>query len=324
MFTAADHDPLTYARIRREYPRLWPNRRPLIRLAHDADADRLRLLDAELETLTAHRRACVDRLRAYRLRLYPRAGERHHRRHRLAADPPMPPAPADADPVNGVALRRIALAILSRHGALPLRELHGLLHRYGYVIDSPRPVQRLADAMAYEVRHQRARRVARGVYGASRLPVGVPGYEAEAARLGAPLPWEPPGEHEPGPPPVDADALDDPGRWSAEAWPTGAHPGGEWCEGEPDRGVRDFIEELDEVVTAARRRMGELVLERDADRRRIQIRDQFGDRPPLYEEMFSEPFGNDSSTIRSRWSGDEFPAGGASAAEGSELGDDLG
>lgn len=324
MFTAADHDPLTYARIRRENPRLWPNRRPLIRLAHDADADRLRMLDAELETLTAHRRACVDRLRAYRRRLYPPAGERHYRRHRLAADPPMPPAPADADRVNGLVLRRIALAVLSRHGALPLRELHGLLHRYGYVIDSPRPVQRLADAMAYEVRHERARRVSRGVYAAWHLPVGVPGYEAEVARLGEPLPWEPPGEDEPGPPPVDADALDDPGRWSAEEWPTTAHPGGEWCEGEPDSRVRDFIEELDEAVTGARRRIGELVLERDDERRRSEIRDQFGDEPPLYEEMFSEPLGNESSAIRSQGFGEEFPEDGASGSEGSELGDDIG
>ena len=76
----------------------------------------------------------------------------------------MPPAPEHAQPLSGRALRATCVAILRRHGATSLLELHGLLHRYGYLMASTRPVTALSDAMAYEVEHGRRAACDRGVY----------------------------------------------------------------------------------------------------------------------------------------------------------------
>ena len=367
MLTVADHDPLTFAVLRREHPRLWPNHRRLVRLAHDDDAQTLAELDAELEILTARRRACVERLRTYRRRLYPGMRNRHHRRTRLAHDPPMPPAPADATPVGGLELRRLSVSILEAHGAVSLRELQGLIHRYGYRLASDRPVQRLADAMAYEVRNGRAERVDRGVYGPLRTTSPTtPAVRAESSASTAAglapslLPWGTDPD-EPTPVPVDPDLQDDPERWSAGAWPSSAHPGGDWCDGPPDPSVHSFIGDLDVVVAATRQRLADHVSEVTEDRRRADILathqlftedtyegpsrfsddeydadDERSDDELPHDELPPAPLGDDSSTNRSP-GGESGPAhdggrmgpdprGGSSgsAAEGSELGDDLG
>ncbi len=360
MLTVADHDPLTFAVLRREHPRLWPNHRRLVRLAHDEDARTLSELDAELELLTARRRAYVERLRTYRRRLYPGMRNRHHRRTQLAHDPPMPPAPADATPVAGLELRRLAVSILDAHGAVSLRELHGLIHRYGYRLASERPVQRLADAMAYEVRNGRAQRVDRGVYGPIRATSSATPAEPFIVRSEPgpdPLPWATDPD-EPTPVPVDPDLQDDPERWSAGTWPSSAHPGGDWCDGPPDPSVRSFITGVDVIVAATRQRLADHVAEQAEARRRADALathqpftedtyegpsrfsdDEFDDE--LANDEFSgqlppAPLGDDSSTNRSP-RGENGPAdegwrvgpadrrrSPGSATEGSELGDDLG
>ena len=66
--------------------------------------------------------------------------------------------------VGGRRLRAVALTILRRHGMLTLRDLHGLIHAYGYCVHGSHPAKNLADAMAYEVEQGRADRIERGRY----------------------------------------------------------------------------------------------------------------------------------------------------------------
>ena len=52
---------------------------------------------------------------------------------------------------------------------MTLVEIHRELHLNGYAIASRHPVKRLADALAYETRKGRARRVDRGIYALDEL-----------------------------------------------------------------------------------------------------------------------------------------------------------
>jgi len=86
----------------------------------------------------------------------------------------IPDAPPESIPLGGVHLRRVCIELLRRHGAQTLVDLHRLLHLHGYVIAAPTQAKTLADAMAFEVESDRARRVRRGVYEALEdEPTGV-------------------------------------------------------------------------------------------------------------------------------------------------------
>src|SRR5690606_12245262 len=107
------------------------------------------------------------------------------------------------------------LAILARHGELPLVEVHAWLHRYGYLVGSAHPVKALADALGHEHDAGRAERTARGVYRLDRRgwrdrrspedvlgrppAPGAPGGPGEPGGLGGPgQPGSPHDEPDPG------------------------------------------------------------------------------------------------------------------------------
>ena len=197
-------------------------RRRLFTEARALDAyttERLRAIDEVIEGLVDERRACLDVLVDCRDQLRPRWGNRHSRRRSTIDEAPFPEAPPAAKDLEGVGLRSVALTILRRHGPQRLRDLHGLIHLYGYRIASVRPVQRLADAMAYELRQGRVERMERGVYAALDQHPGPSRYEPPATDLGGHLPWDRP-VTDPGPPHLDPDLATDPELWSAGQWPT--------------------------------------------------------------------------------------------------------
>lgn len=285
---ALDDDPFLAAWTRTRRPPLAPQHLLTARLQHAAAVQELDDLDAELETLAARRRGLISRLERLRPRLWPnRSG--HHRRRPSIGIPPLPPPPPGARPLAGHELRATAVAVLHRHGACPLRELHGLLHRYGYVIDGERIVQRLSDALAYEVEQGRCERVRRGVYRAVRQVSAGPAVDLPGELLA----WDDPDPEGPRP---DAFVADDPERWSAARWPTsGLDPDGPGDDmsagGGGDDGPEDVWpeddgpdgEDLDEAVRLAHRRAAEFV------RSNIESRDQIPPGlggPHLFEERW--------------------------------------
>lgn len=140
---------------------------------------RLDDLERELVELSSARQRIAQELAALRARLTV-----HIRRHRgrmpaVDGTRQLPPVPHDATPLWGRRLRSVCLALLRRAGRLPLRELHALLHRHGYVIDSDTHVKVLADALGHEVDHGRARRVERGVYEVVTWPPPRPGRHGD-------------------------------------------------------------------------------------------------------------------------------------------------
>ena len=212
-----------------EFPSPLRRRRPLrrdTRRAHELASARLRSIDTELEALVARRQACLVELDHHRTLLNRRYTTRHGGRRPVVDEPPLPPAPPHAAPLHGVDLRSVAITILRRHGPQRLRDLHGLVHCYGYVVDSDHPVQRLADAMAYECTRGRAERVARGVYAAvtphagpaRRRPILDPVALRHALR------WVKP-ETDPEPPLIDPPVAHDPEHWTAGTWPGTEDPG---------------------------------------------------------------------------------------------------
>ncbi len=190
-----------------------------VRVERQADRDallhRLERIDDRLEELSEERRAVVGALAALRDELYPPVPWSKGRRPPDVDTSPLPPATEGSQALTGRDLRATCLAILRRHGPLTLRELHGLLHRYGYVVGARRPVTALSDAMAYEVERRRARRVERGVYKAAdpRAP-----RQRRARRRPPELASEPHGfwiEHRPSA--LDPDIDQDPYTWTVLA-----------------------------------------------------------------------------------------------------------
>jgi hypothetical protein len=187
----------------------------------DALLHRLDRIDARLLELSEERSAIVAELGKLRDELYPVVPWCHGRRPPDPDRGPLPPAAAGARAIAGRHLRATCLAILRRHGPTSLRELHSLLHRYGYVVRSTHPVTCLSDAMAYEVEQHRARRVERGTYEA----VG----EAPRRRRDRPAPYpEPPPHPEPwhpqGPSALDPTIEEDPLRWRSPPEQVRPHP----------------------------------------------------------------------------------------------------
>ena len=119
---------------------------------------------AECGRLAQQRRAAARRLRRHRRTLWPNLAKRGRR---VLADGrrALPPISRDAVGLWGSRLRAACRKLLgSAREPLSLTDLHAMLHRQGFFIDSGHPVKALADALRYEVLEGRARRVARGVY----------------------------------------------------------------------------------------------------------------------------------------------------------------
>ena len=206
------HERLRPARTRR---RLFTEARAL----HATSTERITSIDAAIVALVDQRLACLDVLVDCRDQLRPRWSSRHTRRRNSVDEAPFPQPGPTAQPIWGIELRSVALTVLRRHGPQRLRDLHALIHLYGYCIESQRPVQRLGDAMAYELGQGRVERLERGVYGATDTDLGPRRYRPPTTELGQPLPWDRPVAD---PPLLDPDLAADPELWSGGAWPTEA------------------------------------------------------------------------------------------------------
>lgn len=199
----------------------------------DALLHRLDALDTRLLALSTERRAIVEELGEIRDELYPAVPWCHGRRPPDLDCSPLPPAAPGADAVEGRRLRAACLSILRRHGATALRELHGLLHRYGYVVRAVRPVTCLSDAMAYEVEQGRARRLARGVYEA----IGAePPRRRDRPSPFPDLPDLPEPWASTGPSALDPALDEDPSSWRTSGGEAG--PGAAWSGGDTRGGRR--------------------------------------------------------------------------------------
>ena len=227
--------PGTYTRkptfLQRQQSALHRTTRLRLQARRDAALSELARIDRQLDGLSERRIALLDELEAARDRLWPAVPVCKGRRPPSLDASPMPPVPVDARWARGRGLRGLCLTILGRHGALGLEDLHALIHRYGYGIDSPHPVKALADAMGYEVREGRAVRVARGVYDLAE-DGRTGGFRRgcdprKGSTLGPLLPWSegpmPDGlgsdDVDWADVPVDPQERTDPARWIPDEWP---------------------------------------------------------------------------------------------------------
>lgn len=174
MGSASRGDPLLGGR-RVASVSLWRNRRAAgiprhqrLRLQVERDdlLAELRATEEEINALTRRRLEVLGQVDGLRDRLWPALEDHRGRRPPLVGRLPLPVLAADARPLSGEALRHTCGVILRSTGPCSLSTLHALLHHHGYWIEAARPVQALADAMGYEARCGRLRRVSRGVYGA--------------------------------------------------------------------------------------------------------------------------------------------------------------
>ncbi len=120
-------------------------------------------IDAQIDELRQRRTRCTTERSANRAQLI-EPFRVLGRQPDLDGHAVLPPIDTDAELLWGRALRRRCRELLRQHGALPLRELHALLHLRGYAVSHRHAVKTLAEAMAYEVRLGRVVRVERGVY----------------------------------------------------------------------------------------------------------------------------------------------------------------
>jgi hypothetical protein len=130
-------------------------------------------VDERQQRLATQMTALRTELRTLRDRLWPaQPGRafRNTRRPRIGGPAPIPPPTRNAIPVRGADLRFAALGVLVRSGSpMTLPEIHRALHLTGFRISGAHVVKQLADALGYEHRHGRARRVARGTYAIGEL-----------------------------------------------------------------------------------------------------------------------------------------------------------
>ena len=142
--------------------------RPLL-LAREAEvAAELVVVDEQQRRLAVRYAELRDELESLHAVLWPTTPGYEHRKTRrppLPGPTHVPPPRPDAVPVRGRALRRAVLQIL-RNARAPIRlgDVHRMLHLTGHRLTSENPVKQLADALAYEERKGRVRRVARGTY----------------------------------------------------------------------------------------------------------------------------------------------------------------
>ncbi len=216
------------------------------RALHATSTERISSIDAAIEELVDQRLACLDVLVDCRDQLRPRWSSRHSRRRNSVDEAPFPEPPPSAEPVEGIALRSLALTLLRRHGPQRLRDLHALIHLHGYRIASDRPVQRLGDAMAYELSQGRVERLERGVYGPTEGHPGPPRYVPPTTQLGTPLPWDRPVTD---PPLIDPTHAADPELWSRAEWPTEDDFPAEAPDPDPEDAHEDDVD-VDEAPTS--------------------------------------------------------------------------
>ena len=133
--------------------------------------ERLAVLDDALVDLSRERREILATLDVLRDTLWPVDPHSKGRRPPRHDERVLAPADEHSRVLSGRRLRSTCLSILRRHGTLALRDLHDLLHRYGYAVGGAEPVKALADAMGHEHDEGRAVRVHRGTYAARRGPV---------------------------------------------------------------------------------------------------------------------------------------------------------
>lgn len=124
----------------------------------------LREIDASLASIGARRHSLAKKLAACRDELWPRDRRRFGRRPGPDGAVQLPTLPEQPTKLWGRRLRAICLGILKVTGTSTLTELHVLLHRRGYEVDSDNAVKALADALGYETDNGRASRVGRGIY----------------------------------------------------------------------------------------------------------------------------------------------------------------
>jgi hypothetical protein len=149
--------------IRQEMPVFGRHRQQAL-VRYEATLTDLRELDAQLDALAAERRRLAESLRDQHRRLWTNLSRRG-RKPLPDGTESLPPVRHDARPLWGRRLRSVCLALLRSHAApLLLVDLHALLHRRGFVVNSAHPVKALADALGYEALSGRVRRVARGTY----------------------------------------------------------------------------------------------------------------------------------------------------------------
>ncbi len=120
-------------------------------------------LDDQVDALRRRRHDAVRRCREITATLAP-AYRRSGRRPGDDGLEQLPPAAPNAVALYGARLRSTCRELLRERGELELRALHELLHLRGYLVGGETPVRALADALAYEVRRGRVRRVRRGTY----------------------------------------------------------------------------------------------------------------------------------------------------------------
>jgi hypothetical protein len=74
--------------------------------------------------------------------------------------------------LRGVELRYVLTMQLARHGRSTIHELIDALTHHGFAADSPAN-KSVSDALRWERRYGRVRRIARGVYGPGQMPRGT-------------------------------------------------------------------------------------------------------------------------------------------------------
>lgn len=135
-----------------------------VQVRRDNALVKLAALDYRLKTIADERISLLHELEELRDELWPPMLDCRVARPPAFDEVPIPPARANAIQVNGKHLRWICLVLLARHGQQELRDIHALLHQYGYRIAHHHPVKALADALGFEADRGRAQRVRRGVY----------------------------------------------------------------------------------------------------------------------------------------------------------------
>jgi hypothetical protein len=142
--------------------------RPLLLARQEELAAELLALDAEQQRLAeryAELRREIESLHAILWPATPGYEYRKTRRPPVPGPTHLPPPRPDSVALRGRALRRAVLEVLANAGT-PLRraDVHRALHLSGRRLTAKDPVKQLADALAYEERNGRVRRVARGTY----------------------------------------------------------------------------------------------------------------------------------------------------------------
>ena len=76
------------------------------------------------------------------------------------------------DNLRGIELRYVLTMHLFSHGRSTIKDLVEVLAFHGFDVDSPAG-KSVSDALRWERRHGRVRRLARGVYGPGQMPRGT-------------------------------------------------------------------------------------------------------------------------------------------------------